>query len=160
MTEANEFWKIYKLGCRRDSRPIKTITSGFEFPDVIYLTEDFKYKALAEEIERTNKWDVLVLKDGTETVGQDRRRARRPGKVRQLERDEKDVESRFRVRKIQQRSSMPDARYWSVPSASRKSEVAESVARSTWRCEHAVLERESSTNAKPTSSRRPVASSP
>ncbi|MEL6108879.1 MAG: SEC-C metal-binding domain-containing protein, partial [Planctomycetota bacterium] len=40
-----------------------------EYSDIIYLTEEYKYKALAEEIERTNKWDVLVMKDGSELWG-------------------------------------------------------------------------------------------
>ncbi|WP_323379632.1 preprotein translocase subunit SecA [Stieleria sedimenti] len=68
MTEANEFWKIYKLDVI--AIPTNRVLQRIEHPDVIYLTEEFKYKALAEEIERTNKWDVLGLKDGTELWGE------------------------------------------------------------------------------------------
>ncbi len=40
-----------------------------EHPDLIYLTEKDKFNALADEVERTHKWDVLVLKDGSELWG-------------------------------------------------------------------------------------------
>ncbi|KAA5544317.1 preprotein translocase subunit SecA [Roseiconus nitratireducens] len=67
MTEANEFWKIYKLDVV--AIPTNRVLQRIEHPDVIYLTEEFKFRALADEIERTNKWDVLVMKDGTEQWG-------------------------------------------------------------------------------------------
>jgi preprotein translocase subunit SecA len=67
MTEANEFWKIYKLDVV--AIPTNRELQRIEHPDVIYLTEDFKFKALAEDIERTNKWDVLEMKDGSESWG-------------------------------------------------------------------------------------------
>lgn len=67
MTEANEFWKIYHLDVV--AIPTNRSMQRAEFPDVIYLTEEFKYKALAEEIERTTNWDVLVTKDGNELWG-------------------------------------------------------------------------------------------
>jgi preprotein translocase subunit SecA len=67
MTEANEFWKIYKLDVV--AIPTNRVLQRIEHPDVIYLTEEFKYRALAEEIERTNKWDVVTLKDGSELWG-------------------------------------------------------------------------------------------
>lgn len=68
MTEANEFWKIYGLDVVAipPHRPLERI----EHPDVIYMTEKDKFKALAEDIERTSKWDVLVLKDGNEIWGE------------------------------------------------------------------------------------------
>lgn len=68
MTEANEFWKIYKLEVV--AIPTNRAMQRAEYPDVIYLTEEFKYKALAEEIERTTKWDVLWFKDGSEIWGE------------------------------------------------------------------------------------------
>ena len=67
MTEANEFWKIYKLDVV--AIPTNRVLQRLEHPDVIYLTEDFKYKALAQEIERTSKWDVVGFKDGSEVWG-------------------------------------------------------------------------------------------
>ena len=67
MTEAAEFWKIYKLDviAMPTNRPMQRIN----FPDVIYRTEPEKYHALVDEIERINKWDVLELNDGTDVWG-------------------------------------------------------------------------------------------
>ncbi len=52
MTEASEFWKIYKLDVIGvpTNRPMKRI----EHPDVIYRTEREKFNAIADEIERMN----------------------------------------------------------------------------------------------------------
>jgi preprotein translocase subunit SecA len=68
MTEADEFWKIYKLDVYAipTNRPMQRI----EFPDLIYSKEPEKYKALANDIERTHRWDVLVKKDGSEEWGE------------------------------------------------------------------------------------------
>jgi preprotein translocase subunit SecA len=62
MTEANEFWKIYKLDVIAipTNRPMRRL----ENPDVIYQSEREKYNAVAEEIERLHKWDVVVQKNG------------------------------------------------------------------------------------------------
>jgi preprotein translocase subunit SecA len=59
MTEANEFWKIYKLDVVAipTNRPLRRLES----PDVIYCTEEEKYKAIADEIERLHKWDVITV---------------------------------------------------------------------------------------------------
>jgi preprotein translocase subunit SecA len=67
MTEANEFWKIYKLDVI--AIPTNRSMQRIEHPDVIYLSEADKFKALASDIERASKWDVLVLKDGSEIWG-------------------------------------------------------------------------------------------
>lgn len=67
MTEANEFWKIYKLDVI--AIPTNRGLQRIEHPDVIYLTERDKFRAVADDIERASKWDVLVLKDGSEVWG-------------------------------------------------------------------------------------------
>jgi preprotein translocase subunit SecA len=67
MTEATEFMKIYKLDVV--AIPTNKELQRIEHPDLIYLTEKDKYKALAEEVERTHKWDVLTLKKGEERWG-------------------------------------------------------------------------------------------
>lgn len=67
MTEANEFWKIYKLDVI--AIPTNRHMQRIEHPDKIYLNEKDKFNALADDIERTHKWDVLVLKDGSEVWG-------------------------------------------------------------------------------------------
>jgi preprotein translocase subunit SecA len=67
MTEASEFWKIYKLDViaiptNRDMRRIN-------YPDVIYRTEPEKYEAIVDEIERLHKWDTVHATDGTVLCG-------------------------------------------------------------------------------------------
>ncbi len=60
MTEANEFWKIYKLDVIAIPTNRKMLRE--EYPDVIYCTEEEKYAAIAEEIEKIHKWDRLATK--------------------------------------------------------------------------------------------------
>ena len=67
MTESAEFWKIYKLDVV--SVPTNKPMKRLEHPDVIYCTEEDKFGAIANEIERLNKWDVLADKRGEETWG-------------------------------------------------------------------------------------------
>ncbi len=59
MTEANEFWQIYKLDVVeiRPNRPSKRI----DHQDVIYLTEREKFKAIADEVESLWKQGAPVL---------------------------------------------------------------------------------------------------
>jgi preprotein translocase subunit SecA len=59
MTEANEFWKIYKLDVV--AIPTNRGLQRIEYPDVIYCTEEEKYRAIAEEIELLHKWDTVVV---------------------------------------------------------------------------------------------------
>ncbi len=67
MTEASEFWKIYKLDVFAvpTNRPLVRISE----PDVIFRTEREKFHAIADEIERNHRYDVIELKDRTERVG-------------------------------------------------------------------------------------------
>src|SRR2546421_361269 len=67
MTEAAEFWKIYKLDVV--AIPTNRKMRRVEHPDVIYRGEREKFIAVADELERMNKHDVLLLKDGTDVVG-------------------------------------------------------------------------------------------
>jgi preprotein translocase subunit SecA len=66
MTEASEFWKIYKLDVITvpTNRPLKR----GNFPDVIYRTEREKFNAIADEIEHLNRWDIVHTKN-KELVG-------------------------------------------------------------------------------------------
>ena len=65
MTEAGEFWKIYKLDviAMPTNKPLRRVN----FPDAIYRSEREKYNAIVQEIERLNKWDVLEL-GGTDEI--------------------------------------------------------------------------------------------
>jgi preprotein translocase subunit SecA len=67
MTEAGEFWKIYKLDVV--AIPTNRKMQRLEHPDVIYRNEREKFLALADEIERVNRWDTLFMKDGEEIAG-------------------------------------------------------------------------------------------
>jgi preprotein translocase subunit SecA len=67
LTEAGEFWKIYKLdviGVPTNKPLRRTIYS-----DVIYRSEREKYMAIADEIERLNRWDQVLLESGDLVVG-------------------------------------------------------------------------------------------
>src|SRR3954451_18806202 len=67
LTEASEFWKIYQLDVigvptNRDMK--RTV-----YPDVIYRSEKEKYVAIADEIERLNRYDQILLDDGELIAG-------------------------------------------------------------------------------------------
>jgi preprotein translocase subunit SecA len=68
MTEASEFLKIYKLDVV--AIPTNRGMKRIEYADTIYLTEKEKFEAVAEDVERTNKCDLLELRDGSEVMGQ------------------------------------------------------------------------------------------
>lgn len=59
MTEANEFWQIYKLDVVeiRPNRPSKRI----DHPDLVYLTERAKFNAIVQEVEDLWKKGAPVL---------------------------------------------------------------------------------------------------
>ncbi|HBE68198.1 MAG TPA: preprotein translocase subunit SecA [Planctomycetaceae bacterium] len=68
MTEANEFWKIYKLDVI--AIPTNRGLQRIEFADTIFLTENEKFVAVAEDVERTTKLDVVSTKDDEEYLGE------------------------------------------------------------------------------------------
>src|ERR1051325_3954245 len=67
MTEANEFWKIYKLDVV--AIPTNMPLTRVNYPDLVYLTEKEKWDAVVGEIERINKCDTVYLKDGNVLIG-------------------------------------------------------------------------------------------
>src|SRR5262245_14698756 len=67
LTEAGEFWKIYKLdviGVPTNKPLQRTI-----YPDVIYRSEREKFTAIADEIERLHRWDQVLKDDGELVAG-------------------------------------------------------------------------------------------
>jgi preprotein translocase subunit SecA len=69
MTEANEFYKIYELDVI--AIPTNREMQRIEFPDMIYATEAAKFKAVANDIERVNRYDIIELKrKGEELLGE------------------------------------------------------------------------------------------
>ena len=67
MTEANEFWKIYKLDVI--AIPANRGMRRLNHPDVIYRTEREKWLAVADEVERVSRWDTLAMTDGSWKMG-------------------------------------------------------------------------------------------
>ena len=67
MTEAGEFLKIYKLDVI--AIPPNRGMQRINHPDVIYRTEREKWIAVADEVERINRWDTLSLTDGSWRAG-------------------------------------------------------------------------------------------
>jgi len=67
LTEAGEFWKIYKLDVIGvpPNKPLQRL----EYPDVIYRSEREKFIAIADEIERLNRYTTVKLKNGDYYVG-------------------------------------------------------------------------------------------
>src|SRR3954454_20866623 len=67
LTEAAEFWKIYKLdviGVPTNRNMQRTV-----YPDVIYRSEKEIYVAIADEIERLNRYDQILLDSGELLAG-------------------------------------------------------------------------------------------
>jgi preprotein translocase subunit SecA len=67
MTEAEEFWKIYKLNVV--AIPTNRTMQRISHPDIIYATEKFKWKAIASEIEDYHRNHMVFLKNGETYVG-------------------------------------------------------------------------------------------
>ena len=68
MTEATEFVKIYGLDVV--AIPTNRQMQRIEHPDVIFLSEREKFNAVAEDVEKVHKLDVLILKDNKEVIGE------------------------------------------------------------------------------------------
>ncbi|MBQ2039094.1 MAG: SEC-C domain-containing protein [Thermoguttaceae bacterium] len=98
MTEASEFWKIYKLDVLAipPNRKVQRITK----PDLIYRTEAEKYNAVVDEIERVHKWDELVDDQGNAFYG--------------LIKKESDDEIEFQEKSDRDAKRVPRARIQSV----------------------------------------------
>jgi preprotein translocase subunit SecA len=67
MTEAGEFWKIYKLEVV--TIPTNMPLHRLNYPDSVYMSEREKWDAVVREIESIHKFDIVHLKDGNERVG-------------------------------------------------------------------------------------------
>ncbi|HWB00118.1 MAG TPA: SEC-C metal-binding domain-containing protein [Pirellulales bacterium] len=67
MTEANEFWKIYKLDVI--AIPTNRDMLRINHPDVIYRSEPEKFEAIVDEIERINRYDQITTTDGKVYLG-------------------------------------------------------------------------------------------
>ncbi|MBN8601158.1 MAG: SEC-C domain-containing protein [Planctomycetes bacterium] len=68
MTEATEFVKIYGLDVV--AIPTNRTMQRIEHPDAIFLSEREKFNAVADDVERVHKFDILLLKDRKEVLGE------------------------------------------------------------------------------------------
>src|SRR5260370_16888827 len=101
MTEANEFWKIYKLDVI--AIPTNKPLIRDNFPDLIYLSEKEKWDAVVKEIERIHKWDVIALKDGTEVLGTIRKETEETVEVQEKDSNEKRPFKAEEIEEIERR---------------------------------------------------------
>jgi preprotein translocase subunit SecA len=101
MTEAAEFWKIYKLDVV--AIPTNRNMRRIENPDVIYRSEREKFIAVADEIERMNRFDVLLLDDGTDLVGTLHKETDDSVEFQKHEGKQRDVISKDKVERIERR---------------------------------------------------------
>ncbi|MCR9118062.1 MAG: preprotein translocase subunit SecA, partial [bacterium] len=98
MTEANEFWKIYGLDVI--AIPTNRIMQRKEYPDAIYSTEKAKYRAVADDIERVNRWDVVHLKNGEEVWGTISKETDEDVTIQIKESKNKETISRSKIKEI------------------------------------------------------------
>ncbi|VTS06731.1 preprotein translocase subunit SecA [Tuwongella immobilis] len=66
MTEATEFYKIYKLDVVEV--PTNRVTQRIDSPDLVFLTEKDKWNAVVEAIENIHKYDVFLFSERAPTI--------------------------------------------------------------------------------------------
>ncbi len=101
MTEASEFWKIYQLDVI--AVPTNRGLQRLEHADVIYRTEGEKFRAIADEIERMNKYDTVIRKDGSAVVGTLKREDDQEVEIQPSERKTTEVIARSDMDQIERR---------------------------------------------------------
>ena len=124
MTEASEFWKIYKLDVI--AIPTNRRCSGTSIPTSSIAPSSEKFIAIADEIERLNRYDALLLKNGDELRRHDR--SRRPTTrvdVRAARRPQAARRRRQATRST--RSSARAGRSWSARCRSRRASGSRSL---------------------------------
>jgi preprotein translocase subunit SecA len=101
LTEAGEFWKIYKLdviGVPTNKPLRRTI-----YPDVIYRSEPEKYTAIADEIERLNRYDQILLDDGNLVAGTIEKELGDQVTISAQETKQRDVIPKSKIKEMQRR---------------------------------------------------------
>jgi preprotein translocase subunit SecA len=101
MTEASEFLKIYKLDVV--AIPTNRGMKRIEFADTIYLTEKEKFTAVANDVERSTKFDLIELRDGSELMGEITKESDAELTLRLSESREERKISRSEVKEINRR---------------------------------------------------------
>ena len=119
---------------------------------MIYRTEQEKFIAVADEIERMNKWDVLVLKDGNELVGTIIKETDDSRRVPEARKQAERRHPQDKIRRIERKGRPMLVGTVSIEKSERLSSCSTSAASST-KCSTPSI-----TSAKPRSSPRPAAS--
>jgi preprotein translocase subunit SecA len=101
MTEASEFWKIYHLDVV--AIPTNRKMRRVEHPDVIYRNEREKFLALADEIERIHRYDVLVTKDDEELWGTILKETDDTVEFQARESKQRDIYSKDKIKSIERK---------------------------------------------------------
>jgi preprotein translocase subunit SecA len=99
LTEAGEFWKIYELDVI--GVPTNKPMQRAEYPDVIYRTEAEKFSAIADEIERLEKFTSVDLGGGMFVAGDLIREDNESVELRLPEGKQTEVVPRKKIRGIQ-----------------------------------------------------------
>src|SRR3984957_12719106 len=101
MTEANEFWKIYKLDVI--AIPTNKVMRRLNHADVIFRSEREKFAAIADEIEVIHKWEVIDLKDKTDRVGTITTETDAAVEIQVKDRKQREQLPREQIKQIQKR---------------------------------------------------------
>jgi preprotein translocase subunit SecA len=101
LTEASEFWKIYKLDVIGvpTNRPMRRTI----YPDVIYRSEREKFVAIADEIERLNRFDQVLFDDGNLVSGTIENDTDESVVIVPPESKQRDVVPKKKVKEVQRR---------------------------------------------------------
>ena len=125
MTEAGEFWKIYKLDVIAipTNKPMRRLNH----PDVIYRSEREKFVAIADEIENSYKHDVLEMTDHTYRTGTIVGETDAAIEFESSERGAKETIPRDKIRHVQRRHRPVLVGTVSIEKSERLSEAARSA---------------------------------
>jgi preprotein translocase subunit SecA len=101
MTEAGEFYKIYGLDVI--AIPTNRKMKRIEHHDAIYRTEREKFIAVAEEIEQTHKFDVLVMNKGDDLQGTIHKETDDTVDFQARESKQRDVIEKSKIKRIERK---------------------------------------------------------
>ena len=99
LTEAGEFWSIYKLDVI--GVPTNREMQRIEFPDTIYCTEREKYQAIADDIERLHKHTTIETTGGEWLVGKLTKETDSEVEIELIDGKERRVVPAAKIREVQ-----------------------------------------------------------
>ncbi len=153
MTEASEFWKIYKLDVI--AVPTNKVMKRANYQDVIFRTEREKFNAIAEEIESIHKWDIVDLKDKTERLGTITAEDEQSVEIQIKDSKQRERIPRDKIKEVQKRLPSDPGRH----GVDREERTAFGHARAVMRHQARSAQRQAPQAARPRSWPRPGAMS-